>query len=972
MSVTSTTNEWTAKKVRSSFMSFFQDKYDHTFVPSSSTIPLDDPTLLFANAGMNQYKSIFLGTVEPASDFAKLKRATNSQKCIRAGGKHNDLDDVGKDVYHHTFFEMLGNWSFGDYFKKEAVSYAWELLTQRFGLEVDRLYVTYFGGDEKLGLAADFEARDLWLEIGVDPSHLLPFGCKDNFWEMGDQGPCGPCSEVHYDRIGNGRNAAELVNMDDPDVLEIWNLVFIQYNRESDGSLLPLPNKHIDTGMGLERVVSILQNKQSNYDTDLFTPLFQAIQERTGARPYTGKVGADDQDGMDLAYRVIADHIRTLTFAISDGGIPSNEGRGYVLRRILRRGARYARKKFDVQLGGFFASLVDVVVTHMGEAFPEITRKVDHIKQILIEEEISFNRTLDRGERLFHSCIVKAKANQSTRVSGADVWRLYDTYGFPVDLTRLMAEEHGLELDETEFEAEQAKAKELSRAGRSRGGAGGQQVVLNVHALGALDAQQVPKTDDSFKYTTSTVEGHVLALYANQKFTDEVPDSLQSHGDASQGTTPTFGVLLDRTNFYAEQGGQEYDIGHLVKVNGNAEFVVEDVQVFGGYVLHIGYLQYGTLRKGDKVECTFDENRRAPLRHNHTATHILNYALREVLVADAVEQRGSLVASDKFRFDFSYSLAITQDQLRVIEDICNALIKQDYPVYNQEIPLTVAKTIYGLQAVFGEVYPDPVRVVSVGAPLAEVLKDISNPTWAKYSIEFCGGTHVSRTGEIKQLLIVEESSIAKGIRRMVAVTGEEALRACSLEKELDTQITHLEALPAGTGLDTALKALGPEINAAQISVCTKYTFRQRYDAVKASFDKAEKARKANQVKQAVDEVQAVLAKDPEAEFIVCQLNVESNTKALSGAIQHIKSLKTKAAFLFSADMANGRVAHQCLVPKPLVVRGLQAIEWAKAAQALLGGKCGGKDESAQGSGTETGKLEEVANATISFAQSKLQ
>ncbi|RKP33534.1 alanyl-tRNA synthetase, partial [Dimargaris cristalligena] len=420
---TALTSKWSAKNVRAEFIAFFQDQHDHTFFPSSSTVPLDDPTLLFSNAGMNQYKPVFQGTVDPASDMAKLKRAVNSQKCIRAGGKHNDLDDVGKDVYHHTFFEMLGNWSFGDYFKAEAIAMAWELLTKRFGLPADRLYVTYFGGDAKQGLEADLEARDLWLAQGLDPSRLLPFGCKENFWEMGEQGPCGPCSEIHFDRIG-GRDASSLVNLDDPDVLEIWNLVFMQYNREADGSLQNLPNQHIDTGLGLERLVSVLQDKRSNYDTDLFTPLFAIIQQRTGARPYKGLVGADDTDGIDLAYRVIADHIRTLTFAISDGGVPSNEGRGYVLRRILRRGARYARKKFNVQLGSFFSSLVDTVVENMGDFFPEITRKADQVKEILNDEELSFNKTLDRGERLFLSSIAKAQETGNTRVSGTDVWRL--------------------------------------------------------------------------------------------------------------------------------------------------------------------------------------------------------------------------------------------------------------------------------------------------------------------------------------------------------------------------------------------------------------------------------------------------------------------------------------------------------------------------------------------------------------------
>jgi len=383
-----------AKAIRQGFIDFFANKCQHTFVPSSKVIPHDDPTLLFANAGMNQFKSIFLGTVDPNSDLSKLTRAVNTQKCIRAGGKHNDLDDVGKDVYHHTFFEMLGNWSFGDFFKKEAITWGWQLLTEEWGLPKDRFYATYFGGTDLV--PADLEARDFWISAGLPAEKVLPFGMKDNFWEMGDTGPCGPCSELHFDRIG-GRDAAHLVNMDVPDVLEVWNLVFIQFNRESDGSLVPLPNKHVDTGMGLERIVSVLQGKMSNYDTDIFTPFFEAIHKNTGTRPYTGLVGDDDKDGVDMAYRVLADHIRTLTIALADGGRPDNMGRGYVLRRILRRAVRYGTEKLNCK-PGFFASLVDVVCSTLGEAFPTLNKDPEHIKEIINEEEAQFLKTLMRGK----------------------------------------------------------------------------------------------------------------------------------------------------------------------------------------------------------------------------------------------------------------------------------------------------------------------------------------------------------------------------------------------------------------------------------------------------------------------------------------------------------------------------------------------------------------------------------------------
>ena len=424
----------TGAQLRQMFVDFFAD-IEHTYVHSSSVIPLDDPTLLFANAGMNQFKPIFQGTVDPKSDMGRLIRAANSQKCIRAGGKHNDLDDVGKDLYHHTFFEMLGNWSFGDYFKKEVIPWAWKLLTEVYKMPKDRLYITYFGGDESKGLPPDDDAKNIWLSLGIAPERVLPFDMKDNFWMMGDVGPCGPCSEIHFDRIG-GRDAAYLVNMDDPDVLEIWNLVFMEFNMEPDGTLKKLPKQNIDCGMGLERLTSVIQGKRSNYDTDLFQPLFTAIQKATGCRPYTGKIGKEDVDGVDMAYRVLADHARTLTIALSDGGRPDNTGRGYVLRRILRRAVRYGTEKLGAK-PGTFATLVDAVIEILGDFFPEIRKDPETVKEIMNEEEEQFLKTLSRGQRLLERTINKMPQG-STTLPGDIAWRLYDTYGFPVDLTQLM------------------------------------------------------------------------------------------------------------------------------------------------------------------------------------------------------------------------------------------------------------------------------------------------------------------------------------------------------------------------------------------------------------------------------------------------------------------------------------------------------------------------------------------------------
>lgn len=549
---------------------------------------------------------------------------------------------------------------------------------------------------------------------------------------MGETGPCGPCSEIHYDRIG-GRNAAKLVNADDPDVLEIWNLVFIQFNREADRSLRPLPAKHVDTGMGFERLVSVLQDKRSNYDTDVFAPLFARIQEMTGARPYAGKLGDADEGGIDMAYRVVADHVRTLTFALSDNGVPSNVGRGYVLRRILRRGARYVRNKFNAPIGHFFSDLSPTLTAQLGDAFPELTKTTSQhaVKQLLDKEESAFALTLDRGEREFQKFADAAQSSGSKVLNGKDVWRLYDTYGFPVDLTELMAEELRLGINQTEFEAAQAASKEASRgAGKQTSDA--QAVKLDVHDTDRL--RQLPgveRTRDDAKYGPGGTTGRVVALYGCGDF--------PSSSDSLRGQR--FGVVLDQTCFYAESGGQVCDTGSIT-VKGGADFRVDEVKAYGGYVLHVGELLDGELRVGDKVHCAYDEDRRWPTRNNHTGTHILNLALREVL-GPGRDQKGSLVAPDRLRFDFTQDGAIPHEQLTKVEAVCNEWVAKDVGVFAKELPLKLGYDIPGLRAVFGEAYPDPVRVVSVGAPVDDIERHLSDPKWQGFSVEFCGGTYAA-------------------------------------------------------------------------------------------------------------------------------------------------------------------------------------------------------------------------------------
>ncbi|KIP06586.1 hypothetical protein PHLGIDRAFT_128168 [Phlebiopsis gigantea 11061_1 CR5-6] len=948
------TSSWSSAKVREEFFNFFRERH-HTFVPSSATIPYEDPTLLFANAGMNQFKPIFLGNVDPNSELSKLKRAFNSQKCIRAGGKHNDLEDVGKDSYHHTFFEMLGNWSFGDYFKKEAIEYSWALLTDVYKLPKDCLYVTYFEGDPKTGLEPDLEARQLWIDQGVAEDHIIPGNAKDNFWEMGATGPCGPCSEIHYDLVG-GRNAAHLVNNDDPLVVEIWNNVFMQFNREEDGSLRSLPAKHVDTGMGFERIVCAVQGKRSNYDTDVFQHIFARIQELTGVRSYEGKFGAEDVDGIDTAYRVVADHVRTLTFAISDGGVPNNVGRGYVLRRILRRGSRYARKKLGVNIGSFFSSLMPAVVEQMGGVFPEITKRVDEVKEILDEEEESFSRTLDRGEKLFDQYVSKTKERGETKLSGKDVWRLYDTYGFPVDLTRLMADELGLTVDEEEFELAQAHSKEASKAVKKTNK---ETVKLDVHDIAALEINAaVPKTDDSAKFSRGSINSRVVALYHNKSF----PKSTEK---ISEGAT--FGLLLDRTSFYAESGGQEHDMGSIV-IDGVAEFEVTDVQVYNGYVLHIGQLKYGALSVGDEVVSSYDELRRWPLRNNHTATHILNYALRDVL-GDHIDQKGSLVAPTKLRFDFSHKAQINTADLTKIEAISQDWIKRNVRVFGKEVDLKTAQKIPGLRAVFGESYPDPVRVVTLEYEVDEIIKDIENPKWRNTSVEFCGGTHVIRTGEIKDFVIIEESGIAKGIRRIVAVTGYEAAEVRRTADSLKTRLDQLEAME-GKEKDAGLKAYQVELNQADISLIFKTQLTERLGVVRKAFEKQKKDKETAANKDALDSFTQYFQEHPNAQVFFAELNVDGNAKVLQSVVLQAKKLG-KSVYVFSVDSDQSKVAHVNFVAEDAKAKGVDGRLWANAIADILGGKAGGKVDGAQGVGLNATKVQEALKVARAFYDEKM-
>ncbi|KAL6321456.1 hypothetical protein AAG906_016555 [Vitis piasezkii] len=902
-----TVTEWPAAKVRDTFISFFEAK-EHVNWVSSPVVPLNDPTLLFANA----VQTNLLGTADPNTPLSKLTRAWNTQKCIRAGGKHNDLDDVGKDTYHHTFFEMLGNWSFGDYFKREAIEWAWELLTEVYKLPTDRFYATYFGGDEQLGLAPDDEARDIWLKfLPLD----MYFHLVDNFWEMGDTGPCGPCTEIHFDRIGN-RDATSLVNNDDPTCIEIWNLVFIQFNRESDGSLKPLPAKHVDTGLGFERLTSILQNKMSNYDTDVFLPIFDAIHLATGAPLYSGKVGTEDVDKVDMAYRVVADHIRTLSFAIADGSCPGNEGREYVLRRILRRAVRYGSEVLKAQ-EGFFNGLVGVVVKVMGDVFPELKQHEMHI----------------RGIEKFK------KAAQE------EAFVLWDTYGFPLDLTQLMAEERGLTVDVTGFNIAMDEARERSRNAQNKKAGGA--IVMDADATAALHKMGLLQRMISASLHGSRLvdeldhESVIKAIYTGTEFLESA-----AAGDE-------VGIILETTSFYAEQGGQIFDTGSLEGSCGS--FQVCNVQIYGGFVLHIGSVtgEIDRFSVGDKVICKVDYDRRKLIAPNHTCTHMLNFALREVL-GNHVDQKGSIVLPEKLRFDFSHGKPIHPDHLRRIESIVNDQIKDELDVYGKEATLADAKRINGLRAVFGEIYPDPVRVVTIGRKVEDLLADPDNAEWLS-------GPIYQIHERLRHLLFYQKRELLRN-RRITAVTTDGAFKAMELAFSLEQEVDAASDAE-GSLLEKKVASLRSRVDAAPIPHPRKLISGPRFHYFRKEQKKIAEENTQKAVKAATEMADGA-ASDGKA-FCISLVDVGLDTTAVREAVLKVIEQKGISVMVFSTDETTNKAVVYAGVPENgEKFKQLEVSEWLTAALGPLKGRCGkGKGGLAQG--------QEAMDVATKFASMKL-
>jgi alanyl-tRNA synthetase len=961
----------TSAEIRQSFLDFFKSK-GHTIVPSSSLMP-DSPNLLFTNAGMNQFVPIFLG--QRAADVSKWPgaipvsdtRAADTQKCIRAGGKHNDLEDVGLDTYHHTFFEMLGNWSFGDYFKKEAIAWAWELVTQIWKFPPNRLYATVYSPDKNQGDPSEFdqEAYDFWAEkfraAGLDPKvHVVNGGKKDNFWMMGDTGPCGPCSEIHVDLTPQGDTKGRLVNQGSAECIEIWNLVFIQFNANPDGTFSPLPAKHVDTGMGFERVTGIVQNTKgftdfsrviSNYETDVFRPLFDRIEKLSGKKyastlPPAGTTGTTEQEKVDVAFRVIADHIRTLSFAIADGIIPSNEGRGYVLRRILRRAVRYGRS-----LGfhePFFYKLVSVLSDHMGHVFSEIRAKHEHVEEVIQREEEAFNKTLDRGIEQFDFLLWNVIRNHSTNFPGAESKRvtflykgsrhdtnvhlpdkeitldlskevganlkavgipapvfpgayafdLYDTYGFPLDLTQVIARELGLYVDVAEFNRRMEEQKARARASQKK------QVI---------ELSQVEST------TPTNFVGYDKL---------ESPARVVEIVDVKDKTA----LILDTSPFYAEMGGQVGDTGELT--SGGQLWRINNTQKAGDALLHFisdsgngdqvgnSKSETGNPTPGSEVTLTVDRSRRNAIQRHHTVTHLLHWALHEVVSKDAV-QKGSYVGPEKLTFDFS-SAALTPQQVVDVERLVNERVLENALVTWTEVKYNHIKDRKDIMHFFGEKYGDWVRVVQIGG----------KPTALDgYSMELCGGTHTRATGELGLFRIVAESAIAAGIRRIEAVSGLEAYKRAHDELQL-------------------IKTLSGKVNSPVGEL------EKKVESMLAQQKELEKQLKSMQQKQAGELGRSLAAK---AQTFGSTRAVVENMGTGDGDFLQSVADALKGEFkgvVVLGSAVNGAVALVATVSAELT-KQVQAGKIIQSIAPIVGGKGGGRPDNARGGGKETGKLEEA-------------
>ncbi len=872
-------------QIRKAFLDYFENK-GHTVISSSSLVPVNDPTLLFTNAGMNQFKDVFLGI-----DKRTYQRATTSQKCVRAGGKHNDLDTVGRTARHHTFFEMLGNFSFGDYFKRDAIHYAWEFLTEVAGLPKEKLWITIFDDDD--------EAEKLWQEVaGVAPERIIRMGEKDNFWAMGDTGPCGPCSEIHYDRgpaYACKQQECALGVCDCDRWLEVWNLVFMQYNRDEEGNLNPLPRPSIDTGMGLERLTSLLQEVDSNFDTDLFIPLMASIEKMTGITYDRGEKG--------FPFRVIADHSRACTFLISDGVLPSNDGRGYVLRRILRRAVRFGRS-LGIQ-EAFLYKNVDVVAALMKEAYPEIDDKKEFVKEVIKMEEERFLVTLNEGLKKVEEIIAGVKSRGDGIIPGSEAFMLYDTYGFPLDLTEDVAEENHLLVDTDGFNRMMDEQRERARQANKSTGAFAQEVIISELLQGVTAG---PTIFTGYKNTKD--DSTIIAIIKGDRLISEAVDE------------PVL-LITGKTPFYAESGGQVADTGVIAGLQG--EMAVENVQKIGNCIIHEGQVR-GSLKTGENVILQVSEAQRLDTARNHTATHLLHKALREVL-GEHAQQKGSLVDPFRLRFDFSHLASLSEDELVKIENMVNEFILGVHEVETQVTGLEDARE-FGAIALFGEKYDEQVRVVEVEG----------------VSMELCGGTHVRNTGQIGAFKIISEGSVGSGLRRIEALTGRGAREYLSgMEKTLKAVASGLKVAPA---------EIGHKIETIQQTV---KEYEKEIENLKG---KLSRVGNEELISKAYDfGGSKVLIEKVEAQDAV---TLRENAEMLKD--------KLGSGIVLLASVSQNKVSLVSFVSKDLIDKGLHAGNIVGTAAKIAGGGGGGRPDMAQAGARDKSKLDEALNAARAMVE----
>ncbi len=906
------THRPTSDEIRQTFLDFF-DELGHTIVPSASLVPQDDPTLLFTNAGMNQFKDVFLGI-----GTRPYTRAADTQKCMRVAGKHNDLDDVGRDGTHHTLFEMLGNWSFGDYYKQEAITWAWMLLTDVYGLEKERLWVTVFE-DDKGDLGRDEEAATHWKQkTSIDRNHVLYFGRKDNFWEMGDTGPCGPCSEIHYDR---GPEACDMQNVPGhvcevngpcARFTEIWNLVFIQYNNLGEGHLAPLPAQHVDTGLGFERLVAILQGVDSNYRSDLFWPLIEQTQSMANQ--------SDEEREANLtAYRVIADHVRACTFLIGDGVLPANDGRGYVLRMVLRRAVRFGRRLGFTQ--PFMAELAQLVIEKMGHVFPELPQRADFIEATITAEEERFLRTLDQGLTRLEEIMGELQVRGKTEIPGKDVFFLHDTLGLPFEVTRDIAEEHGFTVDEAGYRHAREEQRARARAAGEFALEADEHGRLYPQLLDYVREQQALESLRHDPYGPLQLQARVVGLIQADALVEKA------------GEEETVEVALDRTNFYVEAGGQVSDTGRLYGPDWEIE-VAEMKRPIEGLPLHVGKVVAGTPRIGDPVRAEVNTGRRWDIMRNHTATHLLHRALRQVL-GSHIAQAGSLVAPDRLRFDYNYERPITPEQQEEIERLVTEAVLANYPVSSRQERYREALE-QGVIALFGEKYGDEVRVLRVG------------PAESPYSQELCGGTHVSRTGDIGAFLITSESGIGAGIRRIEAVTGRGALAAAQALRAREEQAASLLETIRENVPQRVLRLL-EELRAAhkEIDQLNRKLARESFEAL-------------------LDAVQEI----NDVPFLAAQ--VEAPEMDTMREMADWFRDKLGDSIIVLGAVIDGKPRFIAATTKALTRRGVHAGQLVKQVAQVVGGGGGGRPDMAQAGGQDAEKIEEALAQAQKAAEAMLR